>query len=249
MIENNYSTPEQSEAPCATQEIFVTAQKILQILNDQDPENMTFNSLQGYAASLVEGLKKSNAEKIIAEQAAEILRLKSFIDKAWQFSFDQIGNPLAPSVFKKWKAANHLNPEQGVAPYQRIDEGLLRDINERIEEVYEQFLAKNFTGQVSPFPKELFFLYDLRYKIMRNNRHPRDWYQVGKLVVRVYDGTNCDCEMCNKSRTRGFVIDGHEQASYLFDLQNEAGYRYSEPYRLTGEEIQQYKPSFKNTEE
>lgn len=59
-------------------EILKTANKILEIANEQDPDDMKWNALQGYAASLVRQLTdyKAKAEELTEEIQNNVKGLK-----------------------------------------------------------------------------------------------------------------------------------------------------------------------------
>ena len=56
--------------------------------------------------------------------------------------------------------------------------------------------------------------------------HSKEWFlaRIGQRVFRYSNG--CDCESCKSTEKKGLVINSRDQATYLFDIQNEVGINY-----------------------
>lgn len=50
--------------------------------------------------------------------------------------------------------------------------------------------------------------------------------RIGKRIYR--DSNNCHCDYCKNIYLNGLVIKDEFHATYLFDIQNDIGYNYSD---------------------
>lgn len=57
--------------------------------------------------------------------------------------------------------------------------------------------------------------------------HTLDWYinRIGKRIHRI-NKTGCECEACTMVFNEGLIILDELHAQYLYDCQNEMGFRY-----------------------